>query len=85
MVDTDVWRRPAVKPDGEEYYEYVLCYVDDVLTISYDTDRVMKQIDEKLDFKDNKWNEADMYLGTKISKKNIEGTTLWTMSSHDYL
>ena len=26
-----------------------------------------------------------MYLGAKISKKNIEGTTLWTMSSHDYL
>ena len=26
-----------------------------------------------------------MYLGAKISKKNIEGTTLRTMSSHDYL
>ena len=42
VADPDVWRRPAIKPDGEEYYEYVLCYVDDVLAISYDPDRAMK-------------------------------------------
>ena len=33
-ADPDVWIRPAVKPDGSEYYEMVLCYVDDVLAIS---------------------------------------------------
>jgi hypothetical protein len=32
-ADPDVWLRPAVKPDGTEYYEMVLCYVDDVLAI----------------------------------------------------
>ena len=26
-ADPDVWRRPAVKEDGFEYYEYVLCHV----------------------------------------------------------
>ena len=30
-VDPDVWYRPAVKPNGFEYYEYILCYVDDIL------------------------------------------------------
>ena len=49
-ADPDVWLRPAVKPDGEEYYEYVLCYVDDILAISYDPDRIMKQISEEFDF-----------------------------------
>ena len=34
-ADPDVWLRPAVKPDGFEYYEYILCYVDDVLCISH--------------------------------------------------
>jgi hypothetical protein len=29
-IDPDVWLQPAVKPDGEEYYEYVLVYVDDI-------------------------------------------------------
>ena len=34
-ADPDVWRRLAVKPDGFEYYEYILCYVDDLLAISH--------------------------------------------------
>src|SRR6056300_974951 len=29
-ADPDVWMRPAVKPNGQEYYEYILC----LLTIS---------------------------------------------------
>ena len=34
-ADPDVWRRPAVKPDGFEYYELILCYVDDLLAMSH--------------------------------------------------
>jgi hypothetical protein len=30
QADPDVWLRPARKQSGEKYYEYVLCYVDDV-------------------------------------------------------
>lgn len=67
-----------------EYYEYVLCYVDDVLAISHNPDRVMSQIKEKFEFKNDKWDDVNVYLGVRISKKNIEGTKLWTMSSHDY-
>ncbi|KAI2499334.1 Reverse transcriptase (RNA-dependent DNA polymerase) [Fragilaria crotonensis] len=33
-ADPDVWIRPATKSDGFEYYELVLCYVDDILSIS---------------------------------------------------
>ena len=32
--DPNVWIRPAVKPDGTEYNEMLLCYVDDLLAIS---------------------------------------------------
>ena len=32
--DPDVCIQLAVKPDGTEYHEMVLCYVDDVFTIS---------------------------------------------------
>ena len=35
QADHDVWMRPAVKPDGFEYYEYVIVYVDDVMSISH--------------------------------------------------
>lgn len=47
VADPDVWLRPATKPDGEKYYEYILAYVDDVMAISYDPVRVMNQIQEK--------------------------------------
>ena len=40
-ADPDVWLRPAVKPDGFEYYEMILCYVDDVLSISHDAMKTM--------------------------------------------
>ncbi|CAJ1950956.1 unnamed protein product [Cylindrotheca closterium] len=33
-ADPDVWMRAAVKPDGEEYYEYIHCYVDDIPCMS---------------------------------------------------
>ena len=36
IADPGVWMRPSVKPCVFMYYEYVLCYVDDVLCISDD-------------------------------------------------
>jgi hypothetical protein len=35
-ADPDVWLRPATKPDGFEYYEMALCYVDDIVSMSHD-------------------------------------------------
>jgi hypothetical protein len=43
-ADPDVWLRPAVKPDGFKYYEYILCYVDDVLSIFADPKKTMRRI-----------------------------------------
>jgi hypothetical protein len=41
QADPDVWIRPATKPDGTEYYEYVIVYVDDIGHASHDTDITM--------------------------------------------
>ena len=35
-ADPNVWIRPTIKPDGGEYYEYLLLYVDNILVISID-------------------------------------------------
>ena len=35
-ADPDVWSHPTTKSDGFEYYEVVLCYVDNVLAVSDD-------------------------------------------------
>ena len=31
VADPDFWLRPAVRPNGTEYYEYILIYVNDIL------------------------------------------------------
>ena len=41
QADPDVWRRAATKPDGEEYFEYVLLYVDDCLVISHKPEAIL--------------------------------------------
>ena len=44
VADPDVWRRPATKEDGQEYYEYIMTYVDDIIAISEDAVSIMRQL-----------------------------------------
>ena len=84
-ANPDVWLRPAVKPDGSEYYEYILCYVDDVLCISHNPTKAMKRIQEDFKLKDDKIDPPDMYLGATLSKMTLaNGKTCWTMSAEQY-
>ena len=72
----DVWIKPAVNPDGSEYYEIVLCYVDNALVIS---DYPMKTIDgiqSVFKLKGYKEELPDMYIIAKIQTADtINGTT----------
>jgi hypothetical protein len=45
-ADPDVWMRPAVKAVGDKYYEYILCYVDDLLVISPDPLEIMRHMEK---------------------------------------
>ena len=53
-ADPGVYMRPAVKPNGFEYYEYVLYYVDDILIISHCPHVTMDGIWDRFTLKDNK-------------------------------
>ena len=73
-ADNDVWMRPATKPNGEEYYEYLVSYVDDLLCISMDPNRVLESIKGgTIAFKNDKIESPEMYLGAKIQYKEING------------
>ena len=85
IADPDVWLRPAVKNDGEEYYEYVLVYVDDILAISTKATDVMAEIAEKFKFKKDKIAPPDIYLGGKLEEKQLGDRKVWTLTSKDYL
>ena len=84
--DPDLWLRPAIKPDGEEYYEYVLMYVDDILAISIDPTGILKIMEGKtVKYKNGKIAPPEMYLGARLKRKMINGNMCWTITSYDYV
>ena len=75
-----------MNPEGAEYYEMVLCYVDDVLAISDMPMRTMDGIRSVFKFKDDKAEVPDVYLGATLSQAKTEtGTKCWSMSSEKYV
>ena len=82
----DVWLRPAVKTDGAEYYEMVLCYVDEVLKIPDMPMGLMYGIRSVLKPKDYKAEVPDAYLGAMLSQvENETVTKCWSMYSENYV
>jgi hypothetical protein len=84
-ADPDVWLRPAVKPDGFQYYEIVLCYVDDILSISIDPESTLKGLQATFKLKDDKIEKPEMYLGAQLSQMFVDGAECWTMSAEKYI
>ena len=86
-ADPDVWMRPAVKANGEEYYEYVLLYTDDILCISEDADNVIKnQIGKYFDIKEGSVGPPKIYLGGNMRMVVLEnGVKAWAFGSSQYV
>ena len=86
LADPDVYLRPAVTGDGFEYYEYVLCYVDDVLCISKKPMATIQGIKDKFTLKGDKAEAPTDYLGAVLDKMTTaNGTVCWTQSADKYL
>ena len=85
LADQDVWRHQAVKPDGFEYYEYILCFTDDQLAISHDAEKVLKCVQDTFKFKDHKIDKPDDYPGAQLDKMSVDGFEGWTLSSEKYV
>ncbi|KAI2493253.1 Reverse transcriptase (RNA-dependent DNA polymerase) [Fragilaria crotonensis] len=84
-ADPDAWLRPAVKPDGFQYYEMTLCYVDDILSMSHDPQATLLALTSVFKLKDDKIEEPDVYLGAQLGKMYVDGTECWTMSAEKYV
>src|SRR6056300_696374 len=84
-ADPDVWMRPAIRADKTEYYEYIMCYVDDILCISMQSKEVMKQLESKFKFKKDIIAPPETYLGARVKKREVDGCWMWTISSVDYV
>jgi Reverse transcriptase (RNA-dependent DNA polymerase) len=89
-ADADVWMKAAVKEDGTPYYEYVLCYCDDLLAISANPQAIMDYLKTKYTLKNNSVAEPTVYLGAKVSKHYIAESDeptkpRWSLSAEDYV
>ena len=84
-TDPDVWIHLAVKPDGSEYYEYIMCYVDDILSVSLDAKSILRSLQGQFKLKGNKIELLDMYLGAQLGTMQVEGNDRWFMSSQKYV
>jgi hypothetical protein len=85
MADPDVWLRAASKPDGESYYEFVLMYVDDILSISCKPRDILEEIQSTFKFKSGIIEVPDYYLGAKLQKESLNGVQCWTITSQEYV
>ena len=89
-ADGDVWMRKATKPNGDKYWEYILCYVDDILVVSHEPKVIMDQINEHYTLKKGSVKPPDIYLGAQIEKFKIEDSedpdkVRWAFSSDNYV
>ena len=86
LADPDVWIKPAIKSNGFKYYEMVLTYVDDVISISEAPMRAIDGIKSVFKLKGDKAEVPDMYLGGSIATAvTDQGTRCWTLSSEKYV
>ena len=84
-ADPNVWIRLAVKPDGSEYYEYIMCYVDDILSVSLDAKSILRSLQGQFKLKGDKIEPPDMYLGAQFWTMQVGGNDGWFMSSEKYI
>ena len=64
VANPDVWMRAATKENGEDYYEYILMYVDDILAISRDAKTILISMEGgTVKYKNGKIEPPDTYLG----------------------
>jgi len=86
LADPDVWMRPAMKPDGFKYYEYILAYVDDLLCISHHPLDSLNGVRAKFTLKGDKIEPPDDYLGATLKlEETANGYPAWTQSAMKYV
>jgi hypothetical protein len=85
----DVWiKAHQTKPDGTEYYAYILVFVDDILVIHHAAKKILSQIaDYFFRMEPESIGDPDIYLGCKLWLHVIAGSGVqaWLQSPSKYI
>ena len=86
LADPDVWFKAATKPDGEEYYAYIMVYVDDLLCIDLNPKQYMDRVHESFKLKKGSVEKPKVYLGAncQMNPSRTAGEDCWGMSAEQY-
>jgi hypothetical protein len=85
-ANPDVWIREAVRDNGFDYYEMLIIYVDDMLSLSHQAkeriDKITMHALLILPAKKGSIKEPTLYLGANVGKMQLEdGWEVWYTSS----
>ena len=84
--DPDVYIQPAMKSNGEQYYEMVLTSVNNILCVSHKAKETLTEvIKERFTIKNDAIESPEMFLGPQIALHNILSRECWTMTSNKYI
>ena len=70
MDDTDVWTSPEVKPDGESYCEYMICYVKNIIRNSLKVLEIMIEIKVIFKLRNNNIVDLSKFIGASFQERN---------------
>ncbi len=91
-TDPDVWMRKGRKPNSFFYWEYILCYVNDILVLSHQPNVIMDAISQRVTLKPGSVKPPENYLGADVLKVTIHDGNqdlpmkkVWAMSATAYV
>ena len=87
LADPNVWMRPAIKSDGNIYYEYILLYVDNALVVGENAESILRnELGRYFHLKEESIGPPTVYLGGRVRKVQLEnGVWAWSFSSSQYV
>ena len=87
LDEPDVWMRPIKKSNGSPCYGYVLLYTDDVLVISDNGEKVLRNgIGKYFELKESSIGPPNQYLGGHMRKVELtNGVHAWEFGSSRYV
>lgn len=87
LADPDLWMRKAVKDsNGDEYWEYMLLYVDDALCVSEHPDAQLEELNKYFTLKPGSIMPPKLYLSAKTTEYELpNGVKAWGISMSKYI
>ena len=86
LANPDVWMQKGMKDSGETYWEYMLLYVDDSVSISSHGEAPIQELGKYFKIKESSIGPPLIYLGGKMSEVELlNGVKAHAFSSSQYV